>query len=126
MITITEKAQQHLRNIADSNPGKYTRLGIRGGGCAGFSYDWGLVDESEVKDDDEKIEFENGALVVDGTSLMYLLGTTVDLKADVFGTMLEIVNPAAQSSCGCGESINFDMDKVEQNMSMAQELKIPE
>ena len=56
---------------------------------------------------------------------MYLYGSQINLKQDLFGTVLEISSPSAQSSCGCGESINFDMEKVEANMSQVQELKIP-
>lgn len=115
MITVTEGAAEHLINIAKDNS-KTPKLGVRGGGCAGFSYDWGLVSEDEVQSDDETIYLPNGGkLVLDGASMMFLFGSTVDLKKNVFGTVLEITTPAAQSSCGCGESINFDMDKVEAN-----------
>jgi|TARA_R110001592_G_scaffold209531_1_gene460693 iron-sulfur cluster assembly accessory protein len=115
MITVTEGAAEHLKDIATTNS-KTPKLGVRGGGCAGFSYDWGLVSDEEVLKDDETIYLPNGGkLVLDGTSMMFLFGSTVDLKKNVFGTVLEITTPAAQSSCGCGESINFDMEKVEAN-----------
>lgn len=120
MINVTNVAADHLKSISDSDPdGKVCRLGVRGGGCAGFSYDWGLIAESDMNKDDETISLYNGSkLIVDGASLMFLIGTTIDLQKNVFGTILEIVNPAAQSSCGCGESINFDMEKVEKNMEV--------
>jgi Fe-S cluster assembly iron-binding protein IscA len=44
---------------------------------------------------------------------MFLIGTTIDYKKEVFGSMFDIQNPNAQSSCGCGVSVNFDMDKLE-------------
>jgi iron-sulfur cluster assembly protein len=119
MITVTEGAKEHLKNIAIDN-GKSPKLGVRGGGCAGFSYDWGLVSDDEVLKDDETIYFEGGKLVLDGASIMFLFGSTIDLKKNVFGTVLEITTPAAQSSCGCGESINFDMDQVEANSASFQ------
>ncbi len=124
MIEVTEAAAEHLKAISDSNEGKHPMLGIKGGGCAGFSYDWTLVTMEEIDDmSDEVIELENGCkFIVDGMSLMYLFGTTLELKKDLFGTTLEVVNPAAASSCGCGESINFDMDAVESNMD---KFKIP-
>jgi iron-sulfur cluster assembly accessory protein len=128
MIDISEKAKEYMKGIADAEPGKVVFLGIKGGGCAGFSYDWSLKAESELDEySDEVIDLENGTkLAIDGTSLMYLYGSQINLKQDLFGTVLEISSPSAQSSCGCGESINFDMEKVETNMSKVKELKIPE
>ncbi len=127
MIDISEKAKEYMKGIADAEPGKLVFLGIKGGGCAGFSYDWSLKAESELDEySDEVIDLENGTkLAIDGTSLMYLYGSQINLKQDLFGTVLEISSPSAQSSCGCGESINFDMEKVETNMSKVKELKLP-
>jgi iron-sulfur cluster assembly accessory protein len=127
MIDISEKAKEYMKGIADVEPGKVVFLGIKGGGCAGFSYDWSLKAESELDEySDEVIDLENGTkLAIDGTSLMYLYGSQINLKQDLFGTVLEISSPSAQSSCGCGESINFDMEKVEGNMSKVKELKLP-
>lgn len=119
MINVSETAANHIKTISDNNENKIPFLSIKGGGCAGFSYDWALKEEAELDGhSDELIELSNGAkLAVDGMSLMYLFGSTIDLKSDMFGTTLEIGNPAAQSSCGCGESINFDMDQVEENIN---------
>ena len=127
MIDISEKAKEYMKGIADAEPGKVVFLGIKGGGCAGFSYDWSLKAESELDEYSyEVIDLENGTkLAIDGTSLMYLYGSQINLKQDLFGTVLDISSPSAQSSCGCGESINFDMEKVETNMSKVKELKLP-
>jgi len=122
MITVTEKAQEHLKGIEDAN-NKHPKLGVKGGGCAGFSYDWQLVGGDEIADDDHVIDLDNGAkVIIDGTSIMYLMGTRLELQQNVFGTTLEIVNPAAASACGCGESINFDMYAVQSNMDLGFKL----
>ena len=114
MINVTESAGNHLKSIQEDQ-GKHIMLGVKGGGCAGFAYDWQLMEEEPQ--DCETIDLDNGyKLYVDNMSIMYLFGSTVDLKKDVFGTVLEVHTPAAQSSCGCGESINFDMDMVSSNM----------
>lgn len=117
MITVTDKAAEHLRNISEANDGKFPKLAVKGGGCAGFSYDWSLVSKDQIDDmSDEVIALPDGGnMVVDGMSVMYLFGTQLELNTSLFGTTLEIVNPSAQSSCGCGESINFDMDAVAEN-----------
>lgn len=126
MIKITPEAEAHLKSISDANGGKWPMLGVAGGGCAGFKYDWKLVTEDEVDMlSDEIIDLSNGTtLVIDGTSLMFLFGTELQLKKDLFGTTLEIVNPQAQAGCGCGESVNFDMEMVEANMNGG--FKLPE
>lgn len=118
MITVTEAAADHLKGISDSNDGKLPFLGVKGGGCAGFSYDWQLKTKEELDETaDEVVQLYNGAeLAIDGYSIMYLFGSVLDLKKDLFGTTLDIQTPAAQSACGCGESVNFDMDMVEANM----------
>lgn len=127
MIEVTEKAKEHMKNISEANDGKAVFLGVKGGGCAGFSYDWGMKALAELDEySDEIIDLENGTkLAIDGTSVMYLYGSQISLKADIFGTMLEITSPSAASACGCGESINFDMDKIEANMSNVKELSVP-
>lgn len=127
MITVTDEAKAHLKGIEDDN-NKHPKLGVKGGGCAGFSYDWQLVERDEIEDSDHVIDLGNGAkVIIDGTSLMYLMGTRLELQKNVFGTTLEIVNPAAASACGCGESVNFDMDKIEANMDSNLDLgfKLP-
>ena len=78
-------------------------MAVKGGGCSGFSYDWLLIEEG--LDDDEKFPLDNDhSLLVDGMSLLYLAGKTIDYQKDIFGSLLKIDNPNIQSSCGCGES----------------------
>jgi iron-sulfur cluster insertion protein len=124
MIIITPEAENHLKEISDANDGKWPMLSVLGGGCAGFKYDWKLVTEADVDQmSDEIIDLSNGTtFVVDGMSLMFLFGTELHLKKDLFGTTLEIVNPQAQAGCGCGESVNFDMEMVEANMDRGFQL----
>ena len=85
------------------------RLGIKGGGCAGFSYDWGFAEQSEVEKDDELIKCNEGNPVIDTASAFYLFRTELDYVEEVFGSILISKTPNTKSSCGCGESINFDM-----------------
>jgi|TARA_B110000483_G_C17988217_1_gene462483 iron-sulfur cluster assembly protein len=124
MIKVTEDAMNHLTGISKANDNKVPVLGLRGGGCAGFSYEWKLKEETELDTKaDHVILMDNGhKMAVDSSSIMFLFGTTLVLKQDLMGTMLEVVNPSASSSCGCGESINFDMDKVEANQAKAVQI----
>tara|TARA_B110000495_G_C22509313_1_gene311762 strand:- start:180 stop:554 length:375 start_codon:yes stop_codon:yes gene_type:complete len=114
MIKVTEQAMNHLTGVSAANDGKIPVLGLRGGGCSGFSYEWKLKEEKELDTKaDHVIIMDNGhKLAVDSSSIMFLVGTTLELKHDLMGTQLEIINPSTSSSCGCGESVNFDMEKI--------------
>jgi len=104
MISITEAAKQHLIEIT-SKEDKLVRLGVKGGGCSGFTYDWQLIDEKE--NDDEAISLDDQHnLFIDGLSILYLAGLEIDYVTDIFGRTLQIRNPNVKSSCGCGESFN--------------------
>jgi iron-sulfur cluster assembly accessory protein len=105
---LTESAQKQIGNLLSRNPGKYAvSLSVRGGGCAGFKYDWGFVDSAEQIQKDDVVEsWEGGKFVVDSTSMLYVAGTRIDWREEVFGSQFEITNPNASGGCGCGESFS--------------------
>lgn len=97
-----------MSNLLVKNPGKYAvSLAVLGGGCAGFKYDWGFVESAaQVNKDDVMIEWADGRFVVDSMSMLYVAGTKVDWREEVFGSQFEITNPNATGGCGCGESFS--------------------
>ena len=103
---ITDEAKHQMEKLLAKNPGKYAiSLIVVGGGCAGFKYDWGFVDSKDKLHEDDHIEdWNTGKFVVDETSMMYVAGTKIDWKEEVFGSQFDISNPNAKSGCGCGES----------------------
>ncbi len=105
IVTLTDSAKEHMTTMLKENSKKAVRLALKGGGCAGFKYDWSL--EDNVADEDEVVDFGQGKFIVDPASVMYLLGSTIDYKKEVFGSYFTVSNPASTSSCGCGESIGF-------------------
>ena len=113
-ITLTEDAKKYWTRLLDEKPSaKYVRLGVKGGGCAGFEYDWGTVETSdEVEDLDIVMDAGEGKFVIGSASMMFLFGTEIDYTKSIMGSNFEVRNPNAKSSCGCGVSINFDMDKL--------------
>jgi iron-sulfur cluster assembly protein len=111
-ITVTPQAveaiarQMKKRGTMDAS----LRLGIRGGGCSGFSY---------------VIEFHDGAphardrvfayttadgtpvrVVVDPKSLIYLAGTTLEWQQTLMQQGFKFVNPNEKTGCGCGHSFS--------------------
>ena len=108
MISITESAKKQINDLCESNDKWGVKLSVKGGGCAGFSYDWNFVDsESDVLSDDEVIDVDSKKFIVDGMSLMFVLGTRLDYKKEIFGSSFVFENPNAKSSCGCGTSFAF-------------------
>ena len=102
LVNLTESAKSHLKKLAQDNNKKYVRLEVKGGGCAGFKYDLSFDDEPSK--DDEKLDFNEFSLLVDKSSILMLSGMTIEYKKEIFGSFLELKNPNATSSCGCGES----------------------
>lgn len=105
VVQLTDNAIERMTDMLNEHQQKVVRLSLKGGGCAGFTYDWALDTSSQTGD--EVIKLPNGEFAIDDTSVMYLLGSTIDYKKEVFGSYFTIENPASTSSCGCGESIGF-------------------
>lgn len=71
-------------------------------GCSGLAYSVDYV--TEAKAFDEKVDTPGGTLYVDGGSILYLIGSTMDWVEDDFTAGFVFQNPNATGSCGCGES----------------------
>ena len=78
------------------------RVGVKGGGCSGFTYTLGF--DGEVKEGDTIIEDNEVKLFIDGKSLFYLSGTELDYSDGLNGKGFVFSNPNATKTCGCGES----------------------
>ena len=107
-VIITETAAREINTIVEQQElNRETvalRVGVKGGGCSGFSY---VLDLTEtIKDTDEVFEQHGIRVVCDPKSLLYLNGTTVDFKDELMGRGFVFQNPNATSSCGCGSSFS--------------------
>lgn len=118
-ITITPAANHQIGKLCQENECYAITLNIKGGGCAGFEYEWGTAQVEDIEANDTLVACDLGNFVVGAHSLMFLLGSTIDYTKSIIGSTFEIKNPNAQSSCGCGVSVNFDMDKLEDLASPA-------
>ncbi len=103
-IVVSERAARRIREIlaAEERPGLRLRLSVAGGGCSGFQYRFDLDDR--VEEGDIEIEQDGARVVVDGMSLMFLLGSELDFVEDLTGAYFRVNNPNATASCGCGTS----------------------
>ena len=106
-IVITEAAAQEIARQRDKRgtPEARIRVGVRGGGCTGFTYVFEWADE--VKPTDNEFSAHGVAIVVDPKSLVFLGGMTLDFVRGMMGHGFKFNNPNAKGSCGCGESVQF-------------------
>jgi len=107
MITVSEKALQHVVNLMmESNitpDSHHLRVGVKGGGCSGLSY---VMDfDDKIEPTDETVEIDGGLkVVIDRKSVLYLYGTELDCSDGLNGKGFQWGNPNASRTCGCGES----------------------
>lgn len=103
-ITVTTSAARRIRSIIDAegNPNLRLRVSVSGGGCSGFQYNFALDDNDEPGD--VAVQADGATVVIDGMSMMYVLGSEVDFVEDLTGSYFRVANPNAASSCGCGTS----------------------
>ena len=67
------------------------------------------MEKIEIEKGDITLDLDNGQLILDGMSVLYLAGMQVDYKKDLFGHRLMVENPNVKSMCGCGESFNVEI-----------------
>lgn len=105
-ITLTETAAKEIDTIISSQELDREkirlRVGVKGGGCSGFSYVLDLTENQ--KDSDEIFDVHGVRVICDPKSLLYLNGTTIDFKDEIMGRGFVFSNPNASSTCGCGSS----------------------
>lgn len=113
VVNLTEAARTHIRRTLINIDKPYLVFGLKGGGCAGFEYFWEpadqeLYDQNGTPDRDVFVDLgEDKQLVIDCTSLVYLIGSTIDYQTDLLSSQLVVENPNATSGCGCGTSVAF-------------------
>ncbi|MDJ0834961.1 MAG: iron-sulfur cluster assembly accessory protein [Acidobacteriota bacterium] len=104
MITLTEAAQLELsRILSQEGQGKTgIRLGVKGGGCSGFTYVMDFADGP--RENDKVFNAERTPIYIDPKSLMMVQGIEIDYTTDMFNRSFKFSNPNATASCGCGTS----------------------
>jgi iron-sulfur cluster assembly protein len=105
MITLSERAVTELKDLMSTQAKQSAalRVWVAGGGCSGLSYGMAL-DDGDPEEGDQLFEQDGIKVVVDGLSLNYMDGSSVDFVDDTLGGGFKIENPNATSSCGCGSS----------------------
>ena len=109
-VTVTAKAVEAIkRQIQKRNvPDTSLRIGIRGGGCSGFSYviefHDGAPREKDIVMDFVAEDCTPVRVVCDKKSMLYLSGSELDWEQTLMQQGFKFRNPHEKASCGCGHS----------------------
>lgn len=106
-IVLTPSAIEWVKRVRtkEGKEGQALRLGVKAGGCSGYSYFMGFV--AEPRSGDHVVEYDGLSVYVDPRSLELLDGTTVDYEKGLLGSGMQFKNPRVKKSCGCGESFSL-------------------
>lgn len=107
-ISLTPAALQGARAALAKRgtPDAAVRLGVKGGGCNGFSYVIEF-DDDPPRDRDRVFEFDGVKVVIDKKSLIYLAGSVLDYEKTMMKQGFKFVNPNVAGTCGCGTSFTM-------------------
>ena len=107
-VILTEKAAGEIKRVLsemNSPEGTFVRIGVAGGGCSGFAYDF-RFDTASDETKDHVNEQHGLKVAVDKKSALYLDGTTIDFYEGLERRGFTFNNPNAVKSCGCGSSFS--------------------
>lgn len=105
MIQVSDSAVKRIHNLKAEDgvtPDSFLRVFVKRGGCSGFSYK--MEFDTVLKEGDKVFEQGGEKVVVDGKSLLYLLGMQLDYEGGLNGKGFIFSNPNATKTCGCGSS----------------------
>ena len=103
-VILTSGAEDRIADLMAKAPADAVgvKLSTPRRGCSGLAYSVDYISEADKFD--EKIETPGGVLFIDGGSVLYLIGSTMDWVEDDFTAGFVFANPNAKGACGCGES----------------------
>ena len=103
-VILTPAAEARVADLMAQAPADAigVKLSTPRRGCSGLAYSVDYVTAANPLD--EKIETPGGLFFIDGGSVLYLIGSTMDWVEDDFAAGFVFANPNAKGACGCGES----------------------
>jgi iron-sulfur cluster assembly protein len=90
-------------------------VGLRGGGCSGFMYEFDFIEPPENESMYSISEYDGLKIYCGKKSIIFLTGTEIDYEETLMSSGFTFKTPYANRACGCGESVSFDMEKVQQD-----------
>jgi len=105
-VTLSDAAAAKVAQLIESegDASLMLRVGVKPGGCSGFSYE--MFFDTERNDDDIISEYGEVSVAVDSESMAMLNGAEIDYRDGLEGAGFAINNPNVDRSCGCGNSFS--------------------
>jgi iron-sulfur cluster assembly protein len=105
IVSLTPAAREEVKRLiqAEGKPNLGLRLGVKGGGCSGFTY---KLEFDTKKEGDVVVDYGDCQVYLDRKSTIYLRGITLDHQKGLSGKGFVFHNPNATNTCGCGESFS--------------------
>jgi len=105
-VLATDSAVKKLVELKSEETAEdsFLRMGVKPGGCSGYSYE--MFFDTDKFDGDVIEEYEGVNIVIDGQSLEHIKGATLDYKEGLMETGFSIDNPNVSRTCGCGNSFS--------------------
>jgi iron-sulfur cluster assembly accessory protein len=102
-VTLTSSATAEVKRLMElqENQGKFLRVGVKGGGCSGFSYVLGFDDKLDA---DELYDIDGIPVIMNNSHGIYLMGMEIDWEDGLNARGFSFKNPNASTTCGCGSS----------------------
>lgn len=107
-INISDRAALEIKRAMAENdiPAEFgLRMGVKGGGCSGFTYVLGF--DKEPRELDKTLDSNGVKVYIDERSIPYLTGVTLDYEDSLSGKGFTFANPNASRTCGCGHSFGM-------------------
>jgi len=107
-FNVTEAALAQIKNalVKRKTPNASLRLGLKGGGCSGFSYVIEFCD-NKPRSRDIIFDFDGVAVLIDKKSMLYLNGCALDWETNMVWSGFKFINPNEKTGCGCGQSFSI-------------------
>ena len=103
-LTISGNAVKMLGDAFGDDRSMALLVGVLSGGCSGYMYDLQIVETTDI--DCQELNIDGFRVLIPNSSSHLLNGIQIDYEDRLMGGGFKIVNPNAQSSCGCGESFS--------------------
>ncbi|MBI1233343.1 MAG: iron-sulfur cluster assembly accessory protein [Alphaproteobacteria bacterium] len=110
-LSLTDAAAERVKELMAGRDAGYLRVGVKNGGCAGMEYVMDYVAEPDALD--ERVDDKGVSIVVDGKSLLFLLGSIIDYETTTLHSKFVFRNPNETDACGCGESVTLVPAKLD-------------
>ena len=105
VVTLTDAAAAHIRELMAEKGVGFLRVGVKNAGCAGMEYTMSYAETQDPMD--ERVDDNGVSIVIDAKAVLFLLGSVIDHEVTALHSKFTFTNPNQTDACGCGESVTI-------------------